>query len=70
MVSHGITLATDTPQAHITDATFAGSDTLTDADASLGATSQAELEGVLQNYGDSINAMLLALEEAGILSNS
>lgn len=70
MTNEGIELATNTPQAHIADATFAGTDTLTDADASLGATSQAELEAVLQNQGDSINAILAALEVAGILQTS
>jgi len=70
MTADGITLATDTPQAHIADATFAGSDTLTDADTDLGATTQAELEGVLQNLGDTCNAILAALENAGILATS
>lgn len=70
MANDGIDLATSTPQAHIPDATFSGSDTLTDADGSLGATSQAELEGVLQNLGDTINSILSALEVAGILHTS
>jgi hypothetical protein len=52
----------------IPDATIAGSSTLTDSDASLGATSQAELEGVLTNLGDTINLVIAALEEAGILT--
>jgi len=69
-MAQGIELATTTPQAHIADATFAGSSTLTDGDGDLGATTQAELEGVLTNLGDSINAILAALEECGILATS
>lgn len=56
--------------AHIADAGFSGSDTLTDADTSLGATSQAEIEGILTDFGDKINAILLALENIGVLSTS
>ena len=52
----------------IADATFAGTDTLTDADTDLGATTQAELEGVLQNLGDTCNAIISALEQCGILT--
>jgi len=69
-MAQGIELATTTPQAHIADATFAGSSTLTDGDGDLGTTTQAELEGVLTNLGDSINAILAALEECGILATS
>jgi len=54
--------------AAISDATFSGSDTLTDGDGDLGATTQAELEGVLQNLGDTCNAIILALEQCGILT--
>lgn len=69
-MAQGVELATETQQAHIADPGFSGSDTLTDADASLGATSQAELEGVLQNYGDQIKLILVALEECGILATA
>jgi len=54
--------------ASIADATFSGTDTLTDSDGDLGATTQAELEGVLQNLGDTCNSIILALEKCGILT--
>lgn len=55
-------------QATIADAVVAHS--LTDADASLGATTQAEVEGVLDALGVKINAILTALENAGMLADS
>ena len=59
----GITLATDTPQAHITDVTSGdmdGSDTV----------NEATLETALSGINTAVNAILLALEEAGILAKS
>jgi len=69
-MAQGIELATTTQQAHIADATFAGTSTLTDADTDLGSTTQAEVEGILNNIGDTINAILAALEECGILATA
>ncbi len=63
----GRTQRDEPQQASIADAGFKGSDTLTDADASLGATSQAELEGVLQDFGDRINLIINALELEGVI---
>lgn len=55
-------------QALVADAVVAHS--LTDADASLGATSQAELEGVLDALGVKINAVLDVLEAHGLMSDA
>ena len=55
-------------QALVADAVVAHS--LTDADASLGATTQAELEGVLDALGVKINAALDVLEAHGLMSDS
>lgn len=55
---------------HIADPGFSGTDTLTDADGSLGATTQAELEGVLQNFGDQIKLILADLAEIGLQAAS
>lgn len=43
---------------------------LTDADASLGATTQAELEGVLNNLGTAINAIRTALITHGLMADA
>ena len=57
-----------TTQTTIADAGFKGTDTLTDADASLGATTQAELEGVLQDFGDKINLIIDRLQAFGLIA--
>lgn len=55
-------------QALVTDAETAHS--MTDADASLGATTQAELEGLLDALGTKINAALDILEAHGLMKDS
>ena len=55
-------------QTLVADAVVAHS--LTDADASLGATTQAELEGVLDALGVKINAALDVLEEHGLMADA
>jgi len=54
--------------ATITDAVVAHS--LTDADASLGATSQAEIEAVLDALGVKINLLIAALDAHGLTADS
>ena len=55
-------------KALVADAVVAHS--LTDADASLGATTQAELEGVLDALCVKINAALDVLEAHGFMADS
>ena len=55
-------------QANVADAVVAHS--LTDADASLGATSQAEIEAVLDALGVKINAGLAVLESHGLMKDA
>ena len=55
-------------QTLVADAVVAHS--LTDADASLGATTQAELEGVLDALGVKINAALDVLEAHGLMADA
>ena len=55
-------------QANVADAVVAHS--LTDADGSLGSTSQAEIEAVLDALGVKINAALDVLEEHGFMTAS
>lgn len=57
-----------TQQTLVADAVVAHS--LTDADASLGATTQAELEGVLDALGVKINAALDVLEAHGLMADA
>ena len=57
-----------TQQALVADAVVAHS--LTDADASLGATSQAEVEAVLDALGVKINAALDVLEAHGLMADA
>ncbi len=52
----------------VADAVVAHS--MTDADASLGATTQAELEGLLDALGVKINAALDVLEAHGLMSDA
>jgi len=67
MTADGITLATDTPQAHIADGktNYAKTD-IDDA----GAIDGTELAVVLNLITTQINSILLSLENAGILANS
>lgn len=44
--------------------------TLTDADASLGATTQAEIEGVLNALGTAINALRTCLIAHGLMKDA
>lgn len=46
------------------------SHSLTDADGSLGATSQAELEGVLDALGTAINALRTAMITHGLIADA
>jgi hypothetical protein len=55
-------------QTHVADADTAHS--LTDADGSLGATSQAEIEGVLDALGGKINSAFAVLEAIGAMKSS
>jgi len=55
-------------QALVANAVVAHS--LTDADASLGATSQAEVEAVLDALGVKINAALDILEAHGLMADA
>ena len=57
-----------TQVATIADAVVAHS--LTDADGSLGATSQAEVEAVLDALGVQINLVIAALDAHGLTSDS
>ena len=58
----GINLATDTPQAHITD--YTASTSLTNP------PTKVEAEAQLAAIATAINAILAALENAGILQTS
>lgn len=55
-------------QALVADAVVSHS--LTDADASLGATSQAEIEAVFDALGVKINAALDVLEAHGLMADA
>lgn len=55
-------------QAKVADAVVAHS--LTDSDGSLGATSQAEVEAVLDALGVKINAILDVLEAHGLMKDA
>ena len=55
-------------QDNVADAVVAHS--MTDADASLGATTQAELEGLLDALGVKINALLDVVEAHGLMADS
>lgn len=57
-----------TQVATITDAVVAHS--LTDTDASLGATTQAEIEGVLDALGVKINLLIAALDAHGLTADA
>ena len=46
------------------------SHSLTDADANLGATTQAEIEGVLDALGVAINLIITRLEDHGLIANN
>lgn len=55
-------------QANVADAVTAHS--LTDADGDLGATTQAEVEAVLDALGAKINAALAVLEAHGLMADA
>ncbi len=55
-------------QSAITAADAAHS--LTDADANLGATTQAEIEGVLDDLGTAINSIITVLEAHGLVADN
>lgn len=55
-------------QSAITAAVEAHS--LTDADANLGATTQAEIEGVLDALGTAINSIISVLELHGLIADN
>ena len=57
-----------TQQAISTAAVVAHS--MTDADASLGATTQAELEGLLDDLGTAINAIRTVMITHGLMADS
>lgn len=73
MASEGIDLATQTPQAHIANADAAIGDQGATQNTGWGADSEAHFDEIrtkLNDLGTTVNAILVALETAGILHTS
>ena len=72
-MAQGIELATDTQQAHIADADASVGDQGATQNTGWGADSEAHFDEIvtkLNALATTVNAILVALEECGILATS